>query len=113
MAHIMFVRALTVLLFLTTAANAESMKELALIALLGGGDLDCGDAFISKGLIGFEHSFCEMTTDRIGVCRGYENDQFPAGVTAQGPYDVIVEFIELDNGWLGIEINGIPAGTCG
>ena len=68
MAHIMFVRALTVLLFLTTAANAGSMKELALIALLGGGDLACDGAYFSKGQLDFMDWSCQMTTEKYGLC---------------------------------------------
>ena len=107
MAHIMFVRALTVLLFLTTAANAGSMKELALIALLGGGNLTCGDAYLEKGQIGFEDGYCEITTVDYAICymEGGANPPVP-------PELVKIEFTEHD-GTLTIFMNGKPVGTCG
>ena len=103
MAHIMFVRALTVLLFLTTAANAGSVKELALIALLGGGDLTCGDAYLSKGQFDFIDRSCQMTTEKYGICELLVDDA--------SPFIAKIEFAESD-GKLTISVNGRPVGTC-
>ena len=104
MAHIMFVRALTVLLFLTTAANAGSMKELALIALLGGGDLTCGDAHFSKGQFDFIDMVCQMETHNIGICTLIDS--------SDPPWSVKIELVER-NGKPTVTLNGDPVGTCG
>ena len=70
MAHIMFVRTLIALLFLTTTANAGSMKELALIALLGGPIFECDDVlYISKAHVSYVDVECDMQTYGNFICR--------------------------------------------
>jgi len=83
------------------------MKELALIALLGGGDLTCGSAYLVKDQIGFEDSLCRITTVDYAICfmAGSANPPVP-------PELVKIEFTEHD-GTLTIFMNGKPVGTCG
>ena len=104
MAHIMFVRALIALLFLTTTANAGSMKELALIALLGGGDFSCGDTYFSKARFEFIDMICQMETQERGLCHIIDDPSEP-------PYQTKIT-LEERNGVLTVLLLGDPVATC-
>ena len=80
------------------------MKELALIALLGGAELDCGDIILAKDSVFFVDTACHMTADGYGICHiidDPDNQGYPAKLT-------LVE----TNGKLLISINDNHVGTC-
>ncbi len=81
------------------------MKELALIALLGGSELDCGDIMFAKDSLFFVDTFCHMTTHENGVCHVIDtpDDQ---------DYQIKMSLIERGKK-MDVLLNGEPVGTCG
>ncbi len=80
------------------------MKELALIALLGGGDFSCGDVYFSKARIEFIDMVCQMETHERGMCHTVDNPAPPRQTTIT---------ITEQNGTLTLSEDGDPLITCG
>ncbi len=80
------------------------MKELALIALLGGGDFSCGDTYFSKGQFDFIDMTCQMETHDSGLCHMIDNPRppFPLELALDEHGDTLT-----------VSIRGKPVGTCG
>jgi len=83
------------------------MKELAIIALLGGGDLICGDAYLSNGrfysISG--DTTCVIETNGRALCTVFDDETSP-------PFSAKITLVE-SNGTLTLYFNEHVVGTCG
>ena len=80
------------------------MKELAIMALLGGGDITaCHEIFISKGQVSIVDEICELHAPGPAHCWLIDSNM-PA-------YSVNIDFGE-QSGEIIVLINGIPHEFC-